>query len=239
MTFVNISAYRFVELPDAEALRQAIFDVCEQQQLRGTVLLSKADGINLNLVGSRDAINQFLAFIQADARFTEMPIKESLSTQLSFKRLKVKVKPEIITIKQPDINPVKHTVPYIAPKELKKWFDEGREFTLIDTRNHYECAYGTFENAIELRIENFTDFKQASQQLPADLKQKPTVIVCTGGVRCEKAGPVLTAEGFQEVYQLHGGILQYFADCGGSHYRGDCFVFDDRIAVNSQLQETM
>lgn len=128
--------------------------------------------------------------------------------------------------------------PSFPPAELKRWLDEGRPVTLLDTRNDYEVNVGTFKNAVTLGIDHFRDFPAAVAQLPAELKQTPIVMFCTGGIRCEKAGPYMEREGYQQVFQLEGGILKYFEECGGEHYAGECFVFDRRVGVDASLAET-
>ena len=127
---------------------------------------------------------------------------------------------------------------YKAFSELKKWYQEKHDMIVLDTRNDFEVKLGTFENAMDLHIEHFREFSDAVDLLPADLKEKPIVTFCTGGIRCEKAAELMLQKGFKNVYQLDGGILNYFEKCGGDFYRGDCFVFDQRVAVNSELKET-
>ncbi|MGC4004008.1 MAG: rhodanese-like domain-containing protein [Pirellulales bacterium] len=122
--------------------------------------------------------------------------------------------------------------------ELKTWLDEGRTVTLLDTRNEYEVKLGTFESATTLGIDRFRDFPRAVEALPEELKERPIVMFCTGGIRCEKAGPFMERQGFRNILQLDGGILKYFEECGGSHYRGECFVFDQRVGVDPGLAET-
>ena len=239
MSFVNISAYKFVELPDAGEMQPALKALCSQLNLNGTIILSVADGINQNLVGTRADIDAYIAYIKADPRLADIEFKQSYTKTRPFSKMKVKLKPEIITIRQPDINPIKETVPHLEPKQLKQWLDEGREVVMLDTRNDYEIEHGKFIDAIELNIEHFTHFPSACDQLDPGLKDKTIVMYCTGGVRCEKAGPELKKHGFNDVYQLHGGILKYFEECGGDHYQGNCFVFDDRVAVDPYLQETL
>jgi UPF0176 protein len=148
----------------------------------------------------------------------------------------VKIKREIITMKRPDINPAAKPAPRLAPHTLKAWLDEGRDVVMLDTRNDFEVGLGTFDNAVNLHIASFGDFPAAVQTL--DLKGKTVVSFCTGGIRCEKAAPLLIANGLDNVYQLDGGILKYFEDCGGAHWHGECFVFDKRVALGPDLQET-
>jgi UPF0176 protein len=138
----------------------------------------------------------------------------------------------------PGINPAEFTGPALSAKELKQWLDEGRDFVLLDTRNDYEIEIGTFEQATDLNIHHFRDFEAAVEKLPEESKQKPVVMFCTGGIRCEKASPLLLQKGFQEVYQLDGGIIKYFQEVGGAHYRGDCFIFDFRTSITPDCKET-
>ena len=136
------------------------------------------------------------------------------------------------------MRPADYTSPKIAAKELKRWLDEGRPVTLLDTRNDYEVKLGTFKGAIDPDIKTFRGFPDAVRKLPEELKDQPVVMFCTGGIRCEKAGPFMEMEGFKHIYQLDGGILKYFEECGGDHYDGDCFVFDQRVGVDPALCET-
>ena len=133
---------------------------------------------------------------------------------------------------------MKHRSPSIAPETLKEWLEEKRDFTLLDTRNNYEVELGTFENADHLNIRNFCHYEAQAKKIPKDLTEKPLVVFCTGGIRCEKAAPLMKKLGFKNVLQLDGGILNYFEKTGGAHYRGDCFVFDDRVALTPTLEET-
>jgi predicted sulfurtransferase len=150
----------------------------------------------------------------------------------------VKVKKEIIPLGLPSVRPREKTGARLAPRELKRWLDEKRDMVLLDTRNDYEIDHGTFETAMSLRLDHFREFPERLAEVPAELRDKPLVMFCTGGIRCEKASVVAMAQGFREVYQLDGGILKYFEECGGEHYEGRCFVFDRRIAVGSDLAET-
>ena len=155
-----------------------------------------------------------------------------------FRRMLVRIKREIIAFGVPGIDPAKRTSPKLAPAQLKQWLDEGRKLILYDTRNDYEVKLGTFRNALPIGIQHFRQFPQAADRLPKELKQQPLVMFCTGGIRCEKAGPFLQQQGFEQVFQLEGGILKYFEDCGNAHYQGECFVFDQRVGLNAGLDET-
>jgi UPF0176 protein len=234
-TVVNIAAYRFVTLDRLADRRQQMLARCRELDLRGTILLSE-EGINLFLAGSADGIDAFLDQLQVDAAFAGLTVKRSLSETLPFRRMQVRIKREIIPFGIEDIAPERSTSPRIAPQTLRDWLDEGREMTLLDVRNAFEIEHGTFAGARSLSLGHFCELPAAVEQLEDELKCRPVVTFCTGGIRCEKAGPFLQQQGFAEVYQLDGGILNYFDQCGAAHYRGDCFVFDERVALNSELK---
>ncbi len=232
---VNIAAYRFAELTDLAELRTELLELCLQAELRGTILLSP-EGLNVFVAGLRDGIDRLLTRLQKIPGMADLEVKESLSRERPFKRMRIKIKPEIIVFGVDGIAPQQYTSRRLAPQELKRWLDEGRPVTLLDTRNNFEFETGTFQNAVAIGIEDFRDFPAAVSRLPDELKDQPIVTFCTGGIRCEKATPYLEREGFQNVYQLDGGILKYFEECGGAHYHGHCFVFDERIALDPALQ---
>jgi len=165
----------------------------------------------------------------------DLAVKESFSREQPFNRMLVKIKREIIPFGVAGIDPRSYTSPRLSASELKRWIDEGRSFTLLDTRNDFEVHAGTFQNALAIGIDDFRQFPAAVERLPETLKNQPVVTFCTGGIRCEKAAPYLESVGFREVYQLDGGILKYLETCGGEHYEGDCFVFDQRVALNDKL----
>lgn len=235
--FVNIAAYLFASLDHLEERRKALRALCSALSLRGTVILSP-EGINLFVAGSRANIDTFLWELKADPLLAEIPVKESLSDHQPFERMLIKIKDEIIAFGIDGIAPQNYTSKRITPKELKQWLDTGKPVTLLDTRNDYEVELGTFDLALPIGVNHFRDFPQAVEQLPEDLKDQPIVTFCTGGIRCEKAAPYMESKGFKNIYQLDGGILKYFEECGGDHYHGDCFVFDRRVAVDSALEET-
>ncbi|SPC16934.1 conserved exported hypothetical protein [Cupriavidus oxalaticus] len=240
MQIVNISAYKFVSLDDIETLRPAMRERCEAAGLKGTILLAP-EGINMFLAGPREAIDGFMAWLHADARFADIAPKESLSENQPFKRMLVRAKKEIITMKMPLIRPEEGRAPSVRPVDLKRWLDqghddEGRPVVMLDTRNDFEVAVGTFEDAVEYDIAKFSEFPEAVAAHRAELEGKTVVSFCTGGIRCEKAAIHMQEVGVERVYQLEGGILKYFEEVGGSHYRGDCFVFDYRTALNPNLE---
>ena len=237
LAIVNIAAYKFVELDQLPVRRERVRELARTLDLRGTVLLSE-EGINLFVAGSRSAIDQFLTELRSDPRLSDLPVKESLSERQPFTRMLVKIKNEIISFGVDGIDPRQRTSPKLPPEQLKQWLDEGRPVHLLDTRNDYEVEVGTFSNAHVLGIDHFREFPVAIESLPEAMKEEPIVMFCTGGIRCEKAGPLMQERGFKNVFQLDGGILKYFEQCGGDHHDGDCFVFDQRVAVDSQLRET-
>lgn len=232
---VNIAAYRFVTLDRLSERRRQLQAVCGDLQLKGTILLSE-EGINLFLAGPAAGIDAFLDELKQDEAFTEMTVKRSLSLTQPFGRLRVKLKREIIPLGIDGIAPEHVTSVRVSPQTLREWLDEDRDLILLDVRNGFEVAFGTFANAHTLDIAHFRELPVAVDRLDNDLKRRPVVTFCTGGIRCEKAGPYLEQQGFTEVYQLDGGILNYFEQCGDAHYEGDCFVFDERIALDPQLK---
>jgi UPF0176 protein len=237
MNILNIAGYRFVALERLPQLRDEIGSRCKAQGLKGTVLIAE-EGINLFLAGAAAQVEAFLAVLRADARFAAIEVKRSWSAGQPFKRLLVRIKREIVTMRCPEIDPARTPAPRLTPLELRRWLDEGREFVLLDTRNQFEVDMGTFENALSLGLKSFSDFPHAAPALAAQLHDRAVVTFCTGGIRCEKAAPWLLGQGLREVYQLDGGILNYFEQCGGAHFRGACFVFDERVALDAGLRQT-
>ena len=233
----NISCYQFTPLADLKPLRAELLESCRAWALKGTILLSP-EGINLFVAGAADSIDRLLTRLRAVPGLESLTPKISLSESQPFNRMLVRLKKEIISFGVDAVRPADYTSPKIAPHELKRWLDEGRPVTLLDTRNDYEVKLGTFKGAIDPRISTFRAFPEAVGKLPPALKEQPVVMFCTGGIRCEKAGPFMEMAGFKDIYQLDGGILRYFEECGGAHYDGDCFVFDQRVGVDPALHET-
>jgi UPF0176 protein len=237
MNILNIAAYRFVCLDRLPQLRDEIGTRCKSLRLKGTVLIAP-EGINLFLAGAAADVETCLDALRADERFSAIEVKRSWSATQPFKRLLVKIKREIVSMRRPEIDPLKAPAPRLAPRELKRWLDEGRDIVLLDTRNQFEVDLGSFENTLALGLKSFSDLPRATPALADELKHRPIVTFCTGGIRCEKAAPWLISQGFREVYQLDGGILNYFERCGGAHFRGACFVFDQRVALDPELRAT-
>lgn len=233
----NIAAYRFAPLEGLADLRAELLAFSRQHGLRGTILLS-SEGINLFVAGARAGVDALLVRLRSIAGLEQLEPKYSYTAHQPFRRMLVRIKKEIIAFGVPGIDPARRTSPKLSPQQLKAWLDEGRKLTLLDTRNDYEVKLGTFENALPAGVNHFRDFPAAVAKLPAELKDETIVMFCTGGIRCEKAGPYMESQGFRNVLQLEGGILKYFEECGGAHYRGECFVFDQRVGVDPALQET-
>ena len=230
MRILNIAGYQFIHLNDLNNLQQALLYQCRHLQLKGTILLSH-EGINLSLAGESENVHALKAYLHEKMPSVTFAFHETYSSEQSFDRLKVKIKNEIITMRH-HVNVLTANAPYLAPSVLKQWLDEKRKFTLLDTRNDYEIAWGTFSNAMNLQLAHFNEFSTAIHTIPPD---QTIVTFCTGGIRCEKAALFLLQQGYTQVYQLAGGILAYFAQVGGTHYDGHCFVFDKRVALDSCL----
>jgi UPF0176 protein len=234
---LNIAAYKFLPLSDLKTLRARLQTLCKAANLKGTILLSP-EGINLFVAGAAPDIERLLTELRGWPGLEDLTPKVSETAEQPFRRMLVRLKKEIIAFGVPGIDPARRTSPKLSARELKRWLDEGRAVTLLDTRNDYEVKLGTFRNALPIGIDHFREFPRAAAQLPPELKERPIVMFCTGGIRCEKAGPYLEREGFKSVFQLDGGILKYFEECGGEHYDGECFVFDQRVGVDPSLHET-
>ena len=234
---LNIAAYRFAPLHDLPALREQLRQQCREAGLKGSILLSP-EGINLFIAGAPAAVEALMETLRAIPGLEALAVKQSWSDEQPFNRMLVKLKKEIIAFGVEGIDPARYTSPRLPASELKQWLDEGRPVVLLDTRNTYEFKLGTFKGATTLPIEHFRSFPEVIRALPESMKETPVVTFCTGGIRCEKAAPFLEREGFRNVWQLEGGILQYFEACGGAHYEGECFVFDKRVGVDPALRET-
>ena len=235
---LNISAYLFVRIDDPVSLRAVLRDRCSAADLKGTIILAE-EGINLFLAGEADRVRDFLRELRRDDRFAGLEAKESWSHEQPFGKLLVKVKREIIRMDHPTIRPDAGRAPAVQPDTLRRWLDnghddDGREVVLLDTRNAFEVDYGTFDGALDWRIERFTQFPDAAASRRAELEGKTVVSFCTGGIRCEKAA-IHLGELSVDAYQLEGGILGYFENVGGAHWSGECFVFDEREALDPAL----
>lgn len=236
-TITNISCYQFATLTGLKELRARLLTVCKERGLKGTILLSP-EGINMFLAGAREHIDALVDELRAIPGLEGLKPKYSESASQPFRRMLVRLKKEIIAFGVEGIEPARHTSPRLEAKVLKQWLDEGRPVILYDTRNDYEVKLGTFKGALPAGIDHFREFPAAVAKLPEEMKKAPIVTFCTGGIRCEKAAPFMERAGFENIWQLEGGILKYFEECGGAHYEGECFVFDQRVGVDPALSET-
>ena len=239
---LNIAAYQFARIDEVDTLLVTVRDACEARGLRGSVLVAP-EGINLFLAGAEGEVRGFLEWLRADPRFAAIIAKESWSATAPFARLKVKRKAEIIAFRRDHASPLEagERAPAVQPGTLRRWIaqghdDAGRRLVLLDTRNREEFGFGTFAGALTLPIDNFTELPAALVPLLEALADATVVSFCTGGIRCEKAALWLRHDGMDNLLQLDGGILGYFEQVGGEGYDGRCFVFDDRVALDSALQ---
>ncbi len=234
--YLVAALYKFVALPDYQQLRDSLQQCCDQHGIKGTLLLAK-EGINGTIAGSHTSIHAVLAWLRSDARFAGLEHKESFAERMPFYRMKVKLKKEIVTMGVPDIDPRSIVGTYVKPEDWNQLISDP-EVVLIDTRNDYEVAIGTFKGAVDPNIKTFRDLPDWVRQQKG-LEKKPKVAMfCTGGIRCEKSTAFMKAEGFDEVYHLQGGILKYLEVVPEeqSLWQGDCFVFDERVAVGHGLR---
>lgn len=237
---LNLAAYHFTPVADPAMLAARLRVRAEAAALRGTILVA-GEGLNMFLAGPEPGVVSFVAELRQDERFADIVVKYSRSTSQPFGRLKVKVKPEIISFRRDGASPLEGRAPAVAPEDLQRWIqrgrdDDGRRLVLLDTRNREEVAYGTFEGALTLPIDNFTELPEALASHREMLADATVVSFCTGGIRCEKAALWLRADGMDNLLQLDGGILGYFEQVGGAGYSGDCFVFDERVALSPALE---
>ena len=238
---LNIAAYLFVAIDDADALAARLHERAHKAGVRGTVLIAP-EGINLFLAGEETPLRGFLDQVRADPRFAGLQTKQSWSEAMPFTRLKVKRKHEIIAFRRQHASPLRgRRAPSVDPRTLARWIvnghdDADRRLVLLDTRNREEFGFGTFQGALTLPIDNFTELPEALAPHRESLRDATVVSFCTGGIRCEKAALWLRADGMNNLLQLDGGILGYFEQVGGAGYNGRCFVFDRRVALDSALQ---
>ncbi|MBE9192155.1 rhodanese-related sulfurtransferase [Gloeocapsopsis crepidinum LEGE 06123] len=236
MTQIVATFYKFVSLPDAAEKQEPLLSYCLTHNVKGTILLA-AEGINGTIAATRDGIDAVLAFLCADPRFTDLEYKESTADSPPFERMKVRLKKEIVTLGVPEVDPNEQVGTYISPSEWNALISDP-EVTVIDTRNDYEVDIGTFQRAQNPQTRSFRQFPEYVNQNLDPSKHKKVAMFCTGGIRCEKASSFLLAQGFTEVYHLKGGILKYLEEVPAeeSLWEGECFVFDERVAVVHDLE---
>ena len=234
---VVCAMYKFVTLDNYQNMRAPLLDFMDKQKIRGTLLLA-TEGINGTVAGSRQSIDALLNYLRSDPRFAKLNCKESLTTKMPFLRTRVKLKKEIVTMGVEGIDPKQIVGTYIKPKDWNTLISDP-DVLLIDTRNDYEIQVGTFKHAINPKTDSFREFPDYIKQHFDPTKHKKVAMYCTGGIRCEKSTAYMKEQGFEEVYHLEGGILKYLEDVSEkeSLWQGECFVFDERVTVNHQLQK--
>lgn len=235
-SFLTAAFYKFVELADFAQVKAPLLWICEERGIKGTILLA-AEGINGTIAGAPENVYAVLAFLRRDARLADLEHKESAAAKMPFYRMKVRLKREIVTMGVPGVNPAQRAGTYVKPDEWNRLLDDP-EVVVVDVRNDYEVALGTFAGALNPQMKSFRELPQWVRQ-QASLRDRPKVAMfCTGGIRCEKSTAFLRSEGFEEVYHLQGGILKYLETMpqSASRWEGECFVFDERVAVGHGLK---
>ncbi|MFA6304039.1 MAG: rhodanese-related sulfurtransferase [Legionella sp.] len=232
---VIASFYKFVALADYEAMKQPMLAKMHEIELKGTIILAH-EGINGGFAGTRDQMQAFYEYLHSEPRFADLNFKETYDSENPFEKAKVKLRKEIVSMGVNKVDPVALPGTYLTPEQWHE-FIQDPEVLILDTRNDYEYELGTFKNAINPNIENFREFPEYVQQELSDKKDKKIAMFCTGGIRCEKTTAYMRAQGFKHVYQLHDGILNYMQSIPNTEslWEGKCFVFDDRVAVDEQL----
>ena len=233
--YLIVAFYKFVSFPDYVSRQPEILKFCIEKSIKGTLLVAE-EGINGTIAGRKTNIHQFLQFLKSDSRFSDIEHKESYADKIPFHRMKVKIKKEIVTLGQPNINSDERSGIRLDPKDWNSLITDP-DTVIVDTRNEYEYQIGTFENAISPKTTNFREFPDFVKQKLDSKKNKKVAIFCTGGIRCEKASIYMLNQGFKNVYQLNGGILKYLEeiDRNKSLWQGECFVFDSRVSVDYEL----
>ncbi len=221
--------YKYVTLPDPDAVREEQRELCRSLNLKGRIIVAK-EGINGTVEGTREHTEKYIQSMEKSPYFRGMSYKRSTGTGDAFPKLSVRTRPEIVTAGMPDLNPNRVTGKYISADELHTWFEEKREFYLVDMRNDFEYASGYFENFIPSGLNHFFNLQEVLPKL-AHLKDKTVVTVCTGGIRCEKASGFLVENGFRDVYQLKDGIQTYMEKYPNTYFKGKLYVFDKRLTI--------
>ncbi|MFW6358571.1 MAG: rhodanese-related sulfurtransferase [Chroococcales cyanobacterium] len=237
MTIVVATFYKFVSLPDFAEMRSPLLAYCSAHSIKGTILLA-TEGINATIAGLREDIDAVLTFLRSDARLSDLEVKESETDVPPFERMKVKLKKEIVTLGIREVNPTAKVGQYVSPQEWNNLISDPN-VVLIDTRKDYEFKIGTFKGATNPKTRSFRQFPEYVEEHLNPSQHKKVAMFCTGGIRCEKATSYLLQQGFEEVYHLQGGILKYLEQVPPeeSLWEGECFVFDERVAVKEGLAE--
>jgi UPF0176 protein len=233
-----VAFYRFVDIADPDSVQRDLQALCERLHLLGTILVSR-EGVNGTIAGSMESLQTVLGWLHSRLMLVDRIVgRRTKAAAPPFRRMRVRVKSEIVTLGRPDIRPQQRTGTHVSPEEWNRLIDRP-ETLLIDTRNHYEIEVGTFPGAVDPRTDNFRQFPEFARELAAGDRTRPLAMFCTGGIRCEKASALMQELGFDRVYQLQGGILNYLETVGveQNRWQGECFVFDTRVAVDRDLAE--
>lgn len=238
MSYTVAALYKFITLDDYVDVQPKLLDVCLKNHVKGTLLLAK-EGINGTIAGPDQGIHAVLDYLKSDQRLANLDYKLSYADSMPFFRMKVRLKKEIVTIGLPEVDPNDAVGQYVSPEEWNKLIQDP-DVVLLDTRNDYEVDIGTFEGAVNPNTKTFREFPEYVENNLDPKKHKKVAMFCTGGIRCEKASSYMKKQGFEEVYHLKGGILKYLENIPEekSLWNGDCFVFDQRIAVSHGLDES-
>jgi len=238
--YLTAALYKFVSLPNFRDLQSPVLEACKTNHIKGTLLLAE-EGINGTIAGHADDIHKILDYLRTDplfeGRFSDLEHKESYADEHPFYRMKVKLKKEIVTLGVPGVSPTKKVGTYVKPEDWNALISDP-DVVLIDTRNDYEVDIGTFKGAIDPKTTTFREFPEYVAQHFDKTKHKKVAMFCTGGIRCEKASSYMLDQGFDEVYHLQGGILKYLETIPETEslWQGECFVFDQRVAVKHNLE---
>jgi UPF0176 protein len=241
MTYKVAALYQFVPLPDFRELKDPLHRLCTDLEIRGTLLLAQ-EGINGTVAGTEEGIDTLMVELREGplfrGRLDNLELKFSSASEMPFKRMKVRLKKEIVTLGDPQTDPLRRVGTYVSPAEWNRLLEDPG-IVLLDTRNDFEVEMGTFEGAVDPRIKRFGEFKDFVRNELDPAKHRKVAMFCTGGIRCEKASSYMLAQGFGEVFHLKGGILKYLEDVpeAESRWKGDCFVFDERVALGHGLVE--
>jgi UPF0176 protein len=241
MTYQVAALYQFVPLPDFRELKDPLHKLCQDLGIRGTLLLAH-EGINGTVAGSHEAVDALMTELREGTLFVgrldNLELKFSTATEMPFKRMKVRLKKEIVTLGDPQTDPLRRVGTYVSPAEWNRLLEEPG-IVLLDTRNDFEVEMGTFEGAVDPRIKRFSEFKDFVRNELDPKQHRKVAMFCTGGIRCEKASSYMLAQGFEEVFHLKGGILKYLEEVPEteSRWSGGCFVFDERVALGHGLVE--
>ena len=229
--------YKFTRLDDFESIQLPLKTYLDSLSIRGTLLLAR-EGINGTISGSKGNLEKVLNYLQSDSRFIGLEFKYSYSNKAPFKRLKIKLKKEIVTMGLAQIDPTHSVGTYVKPKDWNELINDP-DVVLIDTRNNYEYEIGSFKGAINPNTETFREFPSFTENSLEKYRNKKIAMFCTGGIRCEKSTAYLKSKGYENVFHLQGGILKYLEDVGENEslWEGECFVFDDRVAVKHNLEQ--